>query len=246
LPTGWAAQQGAADPHAAAALTVLLEPIAPYSYQDGEGKPAGYSVALTRVLLQRCKLTASLEFNSWASIYQRVQTQPRVLVVNMVRFEERESLFYWIGPTATRRVFFYRLKARPEVQLASIEGAKAYRTAVIQDDATERDLLTRGFEQGRHLDRSPDYAAVLRKLFARRCELVALNSAVAQDTLTRYGYEPSQIEPLVKLSDSLVYMALSRSSGEALHRQLLRCWEAMRRDGTVAAIAARFPTVSID
>lgn len=227
-------------------LTVLLEAIPPFSYQDAEGKPAGYSVELMQALMQRCKLNATLEFNSWASIYQRVQTQPRVLVVNMVRLAERESLVYWIGPTAARRTFFYRLTSRPEVQLPNVEAAKAYRTAVIREDAVERDLLARGFELGRHLDRSPDYSAVLRKLFARRVDLVAMNSTVAADAFRRFGYDRKQVEPIISLSDTALYMALSRSSGEALHGQLQQAWEAMRHDGTVAAIAARFPAVTLD
>ena len=227
-------------------LTVLLEAIAPFSFQDAEGKPVGYAVELMQELLRRCKLAARLEFNSWASIYQRAQTQPRVLVADMTRLAEREKLFYWIGPTATRRLFLYRLKSRPEVQPLTLEGAKAFKTAVIRDDASERDLLARGFELGRHLDRSPDYAALLRKLFARRDELMAMNSTVAAATLHRYGYDLKQIEPVVKVSDSHAFMALSLNSGAALCARLSRGWETMRHNGTVATIAARYPSVALD
>jgi len=227
-------------------LTVLLEPVPPFSYKDAEGRPAGYAVELMQEMLRRCRLKALPEFNSWTHIYQRALKDPRVLVISMARLEERESFFHWIGPTAARRVFLYRLKSRPEVQVSTLEAAKAYKIAVIRDDAAERDLLARGFELGTHLDRSPDHAAMLRKLFAQRDELVALNSTVAAATLAQFGYDFGQIEPLVKLSETRLYMALSRSSGEALHVQLLRAWDGMKRDGTVAAIAARHPYVTLD
>lgn len=228
-------------------LTVLMEPVPPFSYPDASGKPAGYAVELMFELLKRARQKPPLlEFNSWAHIYHRAQTEPRVLVVSMARLEERETLFHWIGPTAARRVYLYRLKSRPEVQAQTLEAAKAYRIAVIRDDAAERDLLARGFEVGAHLDRSPDHAAMLRKLFAQRDELVALNSSVAAAVLAQYGYDFNQIEPLVKLSETRLFMALSRASGPALHRQLLRAWDAMKRDGTIAAIAARHPYVSLD
>lgn len=102
------------------------------------------------------------------------------------------------------------------------------------------------FELGRHLDRSPDYAALLRKLFAGRDELMAMNSTVAAATLHRFGYDFKQIEPVVKVSDSHAFMALSLSNGPALHALLSRAWEAMRLDGTLATLAARYPSVALD
>ena len=230
---------------AAAPLTVLLEPVVPYSYQDADGKPTGYAVELMQELLQRSHLGGQVEFNSWSRIYQRAQSEPRVLVVSMVRLAEREPGFYWIGPTAARRAFLYRLKSRPDIHASTLEAARAYRIAVIREDATERDLLARGFEVGKQLDRSPDHAALLRKFFAERDQLAALNSAVAAATFARFGYDFELVEPTVKISDNKLYMALSRSSGPALYARLLQAWEGMRRDGTVAAIAARYPTVSL-
>lgn len=226
-------------------LTVLLEPVRPYSYADGDGKPTGYAVDLMQELLHRCHLRGQLEFNSWASIYQRALADPRVLVVSIARLAERESSFYWIGPTAARRAYLYRLKARADVQVGSLDNARAYHIGVIRDDATERDLLARGFQLSKQLDRSPDHAALLRKLFAGRDELVALNSTVAAATFDGYGYDFNRVEPVLKLSDVKLYMALSRSSGPALYAKLLTAWDAMRRDGTVAAIAARYPNVSL-
>lgn len=227
-------------------LTVLLEPVPPYSYQDPEGRPVGYAVELMQEMLRRARLKGQIEFNSWANIYQRALAQPRVLVVSMARLEEREPHFMWIGPTAARRAYLYRLKSRPDVQAHSLEAAKAYKIAVIRDDAAERDLLARGFELGKQLDRSPDHAAMLRKLFAQRTELAALNSTVAPAAFAQFGYDFAQVEPQARISDTKLYMALSRGSGAALHRQLQQAWEAMKKDGTVAATAARYPFVSFE
>jgi len=226
-------------------LIVLLEPVPPFSYQDADGRPAGYAVELMQELLRRCRLKSTIEFNSWTRIYQRALIQPRVLVVSMARLEEREASFFWLGPTAARRVYLYRLKSRPDVRVPTLEAAKAYKIAVIRDDAAERDLLARGFELDNHLDRSPDHAAMLRKLYAGRNELAALNSTVAAASVAQFGYDFNLIEPLVKLSEARLYMALSRSSDEALYDRLQRAWEGMKRDGTVAAIAARHPYVSL-
>lgn len=232
---------------AAGTLTVLLEQVPPFSYADSEGRAQGYAVDLMHELLRRSDLTPQIEFNSWAGIYQRALTQPRTLVVSMARLPERETLFHWIGPTAARRAYLYRLKSRPDIQVPQLEAAKAYRTAVVREDAAERELLAQGFEIGKQLDRSPDHAAMLRKLFMQRNELIAANSTVAQVMAERTGYDFHLIEPVFKLSEQSLYMGLRRlEANQGLAKQLLKHWDLMRRDGTVAAIAARYPQVTLD
>jgi polar amino acid transport system substrate-binding protein len=227
-----------------APLTVLLEPVPPFSYPDANGKPAGYAVELMEELLKRSGLSHQAEFNSWARIYQRAISQPLTLVVSMARLPEREAYFHWIGPTAARRVYLYRLKSRPEIHAPTLDAAKTYKIAVVREDAAERALLAQGFEFGKQLDRSPDHAAMLRKLFVQRDELIALNSSVAAAVMEQLGYDFKQIEPQAKLSELSLYMGLSKGEGsQAINLKLQAAWDSMRRDGTVATIAARHPYV---
>ncbi|WP_310389787.1 substrate-binding periplasmic protein [Roseateles sp.] len=228
----------------ATALTVLLEPVPPFSYPDANGQAAGYAVELMEELLRRGGLSHQAEFNSWAGIYQRALSQPGILVVSMARLPERESQFHWIGPTAARKAYLYRLKSRPDIQAPTLEAAKAYRIAVVRDDAAERTLLANGFKLGKQLDRSPDHAAMLRKLFIQRDELIAANSSVVAAVMEKMGYDFGQIEPQAKLSEVSLYMGLSKGEGsQALALKLQVAWDSMRKDGTVASIAARHPYV---
>ncbi len=225
-------------------LTVLLEPVPPFSYPDANGQAAGYAVELMEEMLKRSGLSHQTEFNSWARIYQRALSQPLTLVVSMARLPEREPYFHWIGPTAARRVYLYRLKSRPEIQAPTIEAAKVYKIAVVREDAAERALLAHGFEFDKQLDRSPDHPAMLRKLFIQRDELVAANSVVLAAVLEKMGYDSKLLVPQAKLSEASLYMGLSKGEGsQALNLKLQTAWESMRKDGTVAAIAARHPYV---
>lgn len=228
-----------------APLTILLEPVPPFSYPDAKGKPAGYAVELMEELLKRSGLSFQTEFNSWASIYHRALKQPQTLIISMARLPEREPHFHWIGPTMARRAYLYSLKSRPEIQASTLEAAKAYKIAVVREDATERALLTHGFGIGKQLDRSPDHAAMLRKLFVQRDELIAANSIVLTATMEKLGYDPKLLVTQAKLSEASLYMGLSKGEGsQAINLKLQAAWESMRQDGTVAAIAARHPHVS--
>ncbi len=244
IQAAWLLSNSPAQAQAGEAITVLLEPVPPFSYPDANGQPAGYAVELMEEMFRRSGLSHQVEFNSWARIYQRAVGQPRTLVVSMARLPEREALFHWIGPTAARRVYLYRLKSRPDVQAPTLEAAKAYKIAVVREDAAERTLLAHGFELGKQLDRSPDHAAMLRKLFVQRDELIAANSSVAAAVMEKMGYDFKQLEAEAKLSEISLYMGLSKGEGSpALHLKLQTAWDGMRKDGTIAAIAARHPYV---
>lgn len=228
-------------------LTVMLEESPPYSFADAQGRPAGYSVELARELMARAHVEGSFEFSSWSRVLLRGRSEANVLLPAIVRLPEREAHYHWLGQIGTRRGTLYRLKSRAaEVQVKSIADARAYRIGVIRDDVSERELAALGLELGTTLDRSADYAALLRRFFAGRDELVALNQALAPAILRQYGYDPALVEPVLRFSESKPSMALSLQTPDALRQKLRETWEAMRKDGTLAAIAARYPMVTLE
>lgn len=222
-----------------------MEELPPYSYTDAEGKPAGYAYELAQALLTRAGLAASFEFNSWTRVLLRSRDEAAVLLPAIVRLAEREPQFLWLGQIATRRGTLFKLKSRAEIQLSHISAARNYRIGVVKHDVSERELIALGVPT-QQLDRSPDYLSLLRRFFAGRTDLLALNAALAPALLKQYGFSPGLIEPVLKFSDSRPSMALSLSTEEATYQRLLQAWEAMRRDGSVSAIAARYSAIALD
>jgi polar amino acid transport system substrate-binding protein len=227
-------------------LTVLLEELPPYSYADSLGQPNGYSVDLARELLTRAKLEARFEFNSWARIIVRGRSDANVLIAAITRLPEREQQFVWLGQIATRRGTLYRLHSRPDLALSTLADAKTYRIAVVKDDVSERELIKQGFDPILNFDRSNDYVSMLRRFFAGRADLLALNQVVAPALLKQLGYDVGLIDPLVKFSDSKPSMALSLGTEEAVRLPLKLAWDAMKNDGSMAAIAARYGIIVTD
>ncbi|MCU7374286.1 transporter substrate-binding domain-containing protein [Paucibacter sp. O1-1] len=221
-------------------LTVLLEEFAPYSFSDARGQAAGYAVELARELLVRARIAGDFEFSSWPRVSRRAQLQANVLLPAIVRLPEREAQFHWVAQISVRQGWLFRLRSRPDVRPRDLDMAKAYLTAVIKDDVSEHELVTLGFSPDQHLDRSADYDIMLRKFFAGRSQLLALNRVLAPELLRRHGHDPQLIEPLLKFSESRPWIALSLPSSAVLVQNLRLAWDGMRRDGTVAALAARY------
>lgn len=240
LPMPAAAQPGRAEQ-----ITVLFEEYPPYSAVDPDGRASGYSVDLARELLQRAGVGAHFEFTSWARVLLRARNEANVLVGAIVRLPERESQFHWLGQIAWRRGTLFRLRARPDVQIHVLADAQAYRIAVIKDDVSERELLSLGFD-ARQLDRSADYPSLLRKFFAGRCELIAVNQALAPTLLRQFGFDPALIEPVLKFSESRPSIAVSLATPEPLRQHLQQTWDALRREGRIAAIAAKYPMIAFE
>lgn len=233
-------------PITAPRVRVMLEEFPPYSFSDARGQPSGYSVELAQELLKRAGVEGRFEFSSWPRVARRGLVEANVLIPAIVRLPEREAQFHWLGTISSRRGMLFRLKSRPEVQAHSLAEVRAYRTAVIKDDVSELELLALGLDAGQHLDRSADYPTLLRKFFAGRSELMAFNQALMPVVLRRYGYDPQLLEPVLKFSESRPSMALSLSTDAALRQQLQQAWDGMRRDGSLAAIAARYTGIALD
>jgi len=230
----------------AAHVAVMLEDFAPYSFTDEQGQPTGYAVELAREMLARARVGASFEFSSWPRVMLRARSEPNVLLPAIVRLTEREAMFHWLGQIGIRRGMLFRLKTRPEVQPKTLAEARAWRIGVLKDDVAERELSSLGLVLGETLDRASDYPALLRRFFAGRDDLLALSNQIAPAILRRHGYDPQLIEPVLKFSDSRPHVALSLRTPEPLRQRLMKAWDTMRRDGTVAAIAAKYPGIGLE
>jgi polar amino acid transport system substrate-binding protein len=220
-------------------VTVLLEEFPPYATRGADEQPEGFAVELARELLGRARVEAAFEFNSWPRVLQRAREQPNVLIPAIVRLPEREAQFLWVAQISLRRGTLYRLRSRPDVQVRELADARRYLTGVIKGDVSERELVAQGLQAGLHLDSSADYTVLLRKFFAGRVQLVALNSLLSATILQRHGYRPEDAEPVLRFSNSRPSMALSLGSDERLVLALRQAWESMRRDGSAAAISVR-------
>lgn len=220
-------------------VTVLLEELPPYAMRGSEDKPEGYAVELAQELLRRAGAEAVFEFDSWPRIMQRAARQPQLLIPAIVRLPEREEQFLWIAQTSWRHGTLYRLRSRRDVQVRELADVRRYLTGVIKGDVAERELVALGLQPGLHLDASADHKVLLRKFFAGRVQLVALNSLLMAATLQRHAYQAEDLEPVLRFSNSRPSMALSLGSDERLAQALRQAWESMRRDGSAATIAVR-------
>lgn len=152
-------------------LTVFTEEMPPYSYCDEHSKAAGFSTDVVRELLKRSRITlveGRVFAYSWARAYGIVKRKKNTALFSTTRTDDRERLFKWVGPIASRTVWLWTLKERRDIRIVSIEEAKPYRIGDVRGYATANYLTTLGFT----LDLCNSDEQNFKKLIAHRFDIL--------------------------------------------------------------------------
>ncbi|MBC3920411.1 transporter substrate-binding domain-containing protein [Undibacterium sp. CY18W] len=221
-------------------IIAVTEEYPPYNYTE-QGKLQGYSVQLAKELLKRGHLDYQMQAYPWARAYQMAQTQPNVLIFSIVRQPERESQFQWIGTIAKREAYLYKLAARKDIRVNTIEDVKRYKVGVNKADITEDTLRQHGFEVGKNIDISPQDKSNINKLLLGRIDFI-IGTELSMAYLCRQaGVSPDKLERSILLADhGDYYLAMSLQTPASVVNTLRAELTTMKKNGELKRIASQY------
>lgn len=225
-------------PTQAQELRILTEEFPPYNYSES-GQPKGLSTDVVRAALAKAGLTAEPEFLPWARAYLTAQNRKNTLIYSIARIPEREQLFTWVGVIAPYNTSLYKLAERTDINVTSLEEAKAYSIGVSLEDVIYQYLKGEGFAK---LDLVGEDVLNLRKLALGRLDLVAFAEASFHQRIAKEGLDPALFERVYRLDnigDSL-YMALNKDSDPELVTAITDGLDAIKANGTYDQILADY------
>jgi polar amino acid transport system substrate-binding protein len=157
-------------------LTIVTEHLAPFQIVDKDSI-SGFSTEIVEATLEAAGYPYNLDVHPWSIAYKRATEESNICIYSLVRMPLREEKFQWIGHIVSGTTSFYGLKSRQDIAISSVEDAKRFRTAVIQDDITHEFLLSKGFTENQNLYASSNYDALLKLLEvpSRNIDLVIIN-----------------------------------------------------------------------
>lgn len=227
----------------AADVTVVTEDWAPFNYLEN-GEVVGLSTAIVKATLDRAKVSYDLNLAPWPRAYNQAQKDPNTLIYTIARTEEREDLFHWIGPFASRRIYLFKLKSREDIQVNTFEDLKKYRIALFLEDATHQQLIKLGHPKDKIELVSAINSNVLM-LKKGRVDLIPANEFALATQLAalnpqdRFAY--SELEKSWLLFDTGgYYMAFSRQTPQDMVRKVQDAFEAIKKEGVVQTIVEEF------
>ena len=235
---GLAFQALAAEP-----IRVVTEEFPPYNMTEN-GKLTGFSTEVVEAVLAEIGERATIQSMPWARAYDMAQSTENVLIFTIMRTAAREKLFKWVGVVAPSEWSLFSLKDNP-IRLSTLEDAKKYQTATVNQDAGEQYLVSNGFEVGKNLQSSNKYEIDYEKLRAKRVDLWVENDLVAAYIVRRAGGDPAKVLaralPLPNLGGGEgAYMAFGLKTSQAVVDKFKQGLEAIKKNGKYDALKRKW------
>ncbi len=227
---------------AAEPLTLLTEEYPPFNFTK-EGELTGVTTQVVQEITRRLGISDSIEVVPWARGYERLRTEPNIVLFSAARTPEREALFHWVGPIYSERLSFYARKADAR-HIESMEAAKQMGTiATYRDDFGQQTLKSLGFT---NLDSSNSPQSCVRKLMAGRVDLWFVSNIGAAKIAQEAGIDPEEIEEVFTYKQSSSYIAFSKQTSLATIQQWQKTLDEIKADGTFRWLAQKWlPLVAI-
>lgn len=218
------------------ALRLYTEEYPPYNYTI-KGKPAGLSVEVVMEVQRRLHMDTPIEVVPWARGYRAALSEPLVGLFVAARTAEREALFQWVGPVSATRAHLYARRGE-QTGIRSLDDArKVPQIMVPREWYIHQDLRSRGFTNLQPVSTPAD---AMRMLLANRSVVIAMDESTVAETMRLAGLVSDPPEPVVKISEALLYIAFSKETPQELVQRWQQTLDEMKRDGSFASIHQRW------
>ncbi|MCL6416495.1 transporter substrate-binding domain-containing protein [Aestuariirhabdus sp. Z084] len=173
-------------------ITIATEHFPPFQIVENGKIQGGLSVEIVNKLLEETGLQAPIVAYPWARAYKMGLTDRNVMIFSMVRSEERENHFKWVGPiTGSKDYYFWSLKTSSGVSINSLEDAKQFLIGVPRENYQHQFLENNGFT---HLTITNDFDATLRMLYAGRIEAILGSEISITYRVDKMGFDASLLK----------------------------------------------------
>ncbi|AMC35353.1 substrate-binding periplasmic protein [Janthinobacterium sp. B9-8] len=195
-------------------LTIYTENDPPYVVVDAKGRIGGLATKKLNYFLKAIKLTEeNIEVKPWVRSYIDALTKPNVMIYPIAKTPERLEKLEYIYKLYDATVFFYRLSARRDIVITSINEAKKYSVCAVRADYRAEYLKRSGFP---YIDESSDSTMNIKKFMAGRCDVAILTEIGLNAKMEQLNLDASLVTIAYPLSeiDSNLYIAINKGTDQ--------------------------------
>ena len=167
-------------------LQVVTEEWPPYNYTNQKGQVVGRATSQVVRLLNAAKIDFDLLSYPWSRSMQQAKNNPNTMIYSIFQTAERLNDFVWLCPLIeSPKMHLFRLQARQDLQLASIEQLAGQSVAVIKDDFADQLFKQRGSSLDVHIDNLSSGHVNFKKLMAGRIDFMVSSEFTMLEHLKR-------------------------------------------------------------
>jgi polar amino acid transport system substrate-binding protein len=219
--------------HVASAETIeTVTEDSSYSYMQ-DGKVGGAAGRIVEAVLKQAGLNDyHMAIYPWARAYDRALREPNVIIYPILRSQDREELFKWVGHLDWTLPILYKLRAAPPLRIAMLQDAKAYRVGVLRDDYREKYLHDQGFTR---LVVAASNQENFNRLLNGQVQLVAMPERDARKFCADAQVPFETLEKAYAMDDLTrdIYIAFSRATSDELVDRVRAAYEQLQRAGVL-------------
>ena len=224
---------------AAAPLSVVTEEWAPYNYAENGGLK-GSSVEIVQALARTLQVEVEIRLLPSMRAKAALESQPRTLMISMLRTPEREDRYKWIGPLGESSIHFYKKKGSP-LEIATLEDAKRVPLICTRHAGLSVARLRReGFT---NLSASAvEGRSVYEMLLLGRCDLAVSDSQQGVAHVLQQIGQPRDavVQTPVKVLTLPLYIAASKDMPDAEVARWQAALDALKKSGAFQAIVKAY------
>jgi polar amino acid transport system substrate-binding protein len=221
-------------------IQILTEDYPPYNYME-KGQVTGFSTKIVEQVFLKAGIQGKPKLYPWARAYEMVLEKENTLIYTITRNSERENLFKWVGPLASRAIFLFNQKKRKDIEINSLEDAKKYIIGVTRDDGFSISLMKKGFEIGKNIYPVSKEEQNIEKLFTGRIDLVGNVELYMGYIVKSLGLDFNKLAKVYELPDkNAYYMALNKKTSDTIVNKLQHALDEIKQNGTYQNIADQY------
>jgi polar amino acid transport system substrate-binding protein len=214
-------------------LTVFAGPIEPYAIEKGS-RP-GAAVDVLTEMAKRSGIQLTIRFEPWARAQADAQAGSAVAILPLTRTPEREPKYTWITPLLSDQIYLQAV--RKELDISSMDKAKALNVAALRSTPQEEVLKASGFSK---IELLMDEDTGAKMLKAGRVDAWFSRGMVASFTYAKNGGDPKELLRGAETETPPMYLGGSLDFPRDVAAKLNEAFNAMKADGTYDRIVRSY------
>ena len=223
-------------------LIFVAEDLPPYHSLDSFGQPTGALVEVVHALRKYTAHPIRIQIKPFARGYSQTEREPNIFMFSLLKTNQREDSFQWVGQIYRIEAFLVGLKGRDELKISDLDEAKKYVIGTIRGYYSQHFLQDAGFNPEFNLSLSVNYQQMWQMLLKKRIDYILTNNVALDIELASIKVDREHIEQYFALKNfpSNLYIATSKMTDESLVREMAVGLDKVKQSGEYQQIIQKW------
>ena len=223
-------------------IRVVTEIWEPYSFEKN-GRVIGISTEIVEYSLKRADISISggkIEVHPWVRSYHAALNSENVLIYTILRTQEREKLFKWVGPIIpSERFYFYKRRTREDISVSSLDEARKYQIGALRGSVHVGFLKNNGFPES-VIQTVGKQDLNLLKLLKGRIDFIIDTDSSLEIRTKQMNLPLSEFEKSLFLFENGYYMAFNRKTPYNTVEKVRDAFSELKNEGEIYKIIEKY------